>query len=257
MPAKRPARLKFGPKKYMAYNLIVAKWLRTFALPAELYSYVTLGGTELYDIANLAWIDKLLVSHARSYEDRRTNFNLAQITAKEFADRGITVEVVEGDFFKYRRDLEGHHIFYIDLQGTCSLRQYLSLFEGWFRNEILQPGDLLLITSYLGRNRGWPKVLNNFQSDFNMLGVTSFAEMKRVYQLAHPLFVLDRALGEAGLHRELHLSSLGCIKYVSRKSPMGLYGIACEEGETNLVDFVNSEPWFDCGNDQWYIPIAN
>lgn len=248
------SRLKFGGngKKYMAFNLMVARWLRNFAASGQSYTYITLGGTELYDVANLGWVDKLLISNVRSYEDQEVNFRLSQTVASIFSERGINVQVVKDDFFSYRRDFDGRHVFFLDLKGMFSPVQYIPLFENWFLKEVFQPGDVLFITSYMGRNPGWPKVLKRFEGDFLSLRIRTFEEKKRLYEFAHPLLILYRALKRRGFEDEFKLACFGHIRYFD-SSTMGLYGITCEEGHTNLKTLVTDVPWFNSIRREWFI----
>ncbi len=232
---------------------MIAKWLRTFAIPSQPYSYVTLGGTELFDVVNLAWIDRALISRVRSYEDRRAKFILAQSTVSKLKAKGVDIELIQENIFSYRRELAGQHIYFVDLQGILGLRQYVPLFQEWFTKEIIQPGDFLLITSYLGRKPSWPRVLNDFEGDFISLGISSDSSKKQTYEIAHPILVLNRALLRAGLNRELGLRCFGHIRY-SDTSPMGLYGVVCEEGETRIADLINDIPWFNTVKRDWFAP---
>jgi hypothetical protein len=243
-------RLKFGPHKYAALNLLLAKWLRHFAQPLQTYCYVTLGGTELYDVANLNWIDQQLVYSVLSYEQDSKKFELAKNTAADFKTKGINVQVVPDDIFQYRRQADIPHVFYLDLLGNCSLDPYRREFRVWFEDEVIQPGDLLLITSYLGRNAGWSRVLRPYDSEFRLLRVDSLEGKKRMYNSAHPMFVLNRALLDADLQHELSLRSLGSLKYRD-SSVMGLYGIMCEEGSSNLGRMVSGVSYFNTLKRDW------
>jgi hypothetical protein len=243
-------RLKFGPNKYAALNLLIAKWLRHFAIVGQEYCYVTLGGTELYDVANLNWIDSRLTRAVVSYEQDPACHPLAEKTAEQFRAQGIAVEIIHDDIFRYRRRYDLPHIFYLDLLGTCSLDPYKREFKIWFEQEVIQPGDLLLVTSYLGRNHGWTKVLQPFDSEFRLLKVSSLERKKTVYRATHPLFVLNRALLDAGLQDELRLRGYGFIKYHD-KSVMGLYGIMFEKGTTTLGTLVSEISLFDAITRDW------
>lgn len=243
-------RLKFGPNKYVAFNLLTARWLRHLAIQKQSYCYVTLGGTELYDVAHLNWLDTRLTQAVFSYEQDRHKVRLANVTADFFREKGVNVEIIPDDIFKYRRREDLPHMFYMDLLGICTPDPYRREFKVWFENDVIQPGDLLLITSYLGRNTGWSRVLQLFDSEFRLLRTSSFDEKKRLYNTMHPFFVLNRALTDSGLKNELKLRSFGSIRYRD-SSIMGLYGITCEEGITSLDATVSTTPFFDVINRDW------
>src|ERR1043165_4231006 len=112
---EKSRRLRFGPNKYYALNLMLARWLRHHARQKQSYHYVTLGGTELRDIVNANWIDKLLVNSVVSYEKNKENLLLAQSVAAELTSRGVRVSLAEDDIFSYRRQSDDPHVFYMDL----------------------------------------------------------------------------------------------------------------------------------------------
>lgn len=243
-------RLKFGPSKYAALNLLIAKWLRHYAEPNQSYCYVTLGGTELYDVTNLSWMDGRLTQVVLSYEQDQKKVRLANATANHFRDKGVNVEIVPDDIFQYRRKFDMPHVFYLDLLGICSPDPYRREFKIWFENEVIQPKDLLLITSYLGRNVGWDKLLQPYDSEFRFLRISTLEEKKRIYHTSHPVFVLNRALADSGLGKELGVYCFGAIRYRD-SSVMGLYGVICEEGTTDLNLTVAQAPYFDAISRDW------
>lgn len=246
-------RLTFGANKYCALNQILAKWLRQYGPPAEPYTYITLGGTELRDVGYSAWIDPHLTSRVLSYEQDATRFKLAKQTVATLVGRGINASAIYEDIFSYRRDNDGPpHIYYLDLLGICSPTPYRREFKIWFENDLLRPGDVLLITSYLGRNPGWNRVLQQFDSEFRLLRVSSLNERKHLYDVFHPMFVLFRALTDAGLDKELTLECFGSVKYHDT-STMGLYGIVCSENSADrtLMDAMNGTPYFNSMRNAW------
>ncbi|MBI4789854.1 MAG: hypothetical protein HY782_22710, partial [Chloroflexi bacterium] len=172
-------------------------------MPFQEYDYITLGGTEFLDILDLAWIDRKLVLRVQSYETDAKRYQLAKQNELNLQTKGIAFHLVEGDIFDYQRQSCGKHIYFIDLEGTCRPKEYVPLFRNWFQQNIIRPNDFLLITSYLGRNPGWEKVLEPFDAEFRLLRLTSFVEKRKVYKRAHPLFVLHQALLKAGLEDEL------------------------------------------------------
>ena len=239
----------FGPYKYAAYSLIVARWLSTAPRPLPQYSYITLGGTELRDIEHIGWINAQLVSSVVAYEENQSRFSLALQTATVLETKGVKVKMIEGDIFEYRRASGGGHIYFVDFEGTCAGDVVCNEFREWFENEVIQPGDVLLITSYLGRNRGWEKTLEQFDGAFRILR-TSDDDRKSMYEIAHPLFTIYRALIKSGRENELQLNSIGFIRYYDT-SPMGLYAIAFEHGRVNLQSMVQGLPRFYMTRKKW------
>lgn len=248
------AALNFGPGKYAALNLMLARWFRTTPTPTRKWRYVTLGGTELYDIANLSWIDRDLIVSALSYETERPEFTRAEETASRFKSKGIQVDVLNDDIFKYRKGLnnEKPHIYYIDITGVFWRTQYQSLFKTWFDREVIQPGDLILITSYLGARIPMKQRVPEFRAEFIKLRISSSEQQTRFYEVLHPLFVLARALVDAGLDDEVRMRCLGCVKYRANKAPMGLYGLVCESGKARLASMASQVPCFDTITRDWY-----
>jgi hypothetical protein len=246
--------MNFGPGKYAALNLMLARWLRTAAVPNQKYCYVTLGGSELYDVVNISWINSDLIDCALSYEQEKADFALAEATAARFTSKGIDIEVLNGDIFQYRRSIsvDKPHVYYIDITKVFWLRTYQSVFKTWFDREVITPGDLVLVTSYLGARVPIKNRVSEFDAEFRKLGVSSDDEKARFYEVLHPSFVLSRSLLDAGLNDEIKLRSLGCIKYRANKEVMGLYGIVCENGKTQLAAMSSSVPCFDTLTRDWY-----
>jgi hypothetical protein len=108
-----PSHLIFGPRKYAAYNLMLARWLALGGDATRQYRYVTMGGTELFDVVNLCWIKKGLIGTTVSYELDGVRFQRAQEATTRLQERGIDVSVVHGDIFSYRRYNDQHHVFFI------------------------------------------------------------------------------------------------------------------------------------------------
>lgn len=229
--------LKFGRHKYGALNLLLAKWLRLYAR-AEPYCYVTLGGTELRDISNLDWIHRDLTSKIYSFEQDPRRYKIAIQTAAKLRINGLTLSVLADDLFNYERTDDQPHIFYLDLFRNCNRANYQAEFSEWFDNGVIRPNDFLIMTSYLGRKVSWQKTLEPFESEFILLSATEVEQKKSLYNVYHPAMVMNRALRHAGLHNEIRLKTLCCIKYFDT-STMGLYGIRCEEGRTVLSELID------------------
>ena len=240
-------RLVFGARKYIAFSMMVARWLSYRPSIVDPVCYVTMGGTEMFDALALAWVNERLVSSVVSYEQDRNRFRLALATAESIRKLGIDVEVRQDDYFTYRRHTAGTNIYYVDLLGTLGNAQYYDVFRNWFVDEVILPGDLILITSYLGRNKGWERVLRAYEQEFRFLKVSGLAERKEMYAAVYPGFVLRRGLQALGLDRELRLDCLGHIRYRDT-SPMGLYGFVCEEGVTDLATMVCNVRQFNCNS---------
>jgi len=242
MPSPGQNRTTYGGNKYAALHLLLAKWLREFPQQPS-YRYVTLGGTELRDLQSLRFIDPKLLGRAISFESEEDRFAIARETANKLGDRGLPIQLVEGDIFDYKRDSDETHLFFVDLEGTCILSNYHVLFANLLSDEVLREGDALLITSYLGRNIGWQKLFNAFNGEIRNLGITDAASKRQWFRRAHPSFTLFRALSEADLQDELAFRCFGCVEYRDR-SPMAVYGYCIHAGRTNFVDFIKQTPHF-------------
>jgi len=224
-------RAVFGANKYAALHLIVARWLRLHAANTP-HHYVTLGGSELKDIRNLSFIGKDLVEGATSYEQDSRRFAFAEETSLTLLDR-LGVACVQGDIFEFRRTKDQPHLVFVDLEGACRAADYVEKFARFFGEGVLKPGDGLLITSYLGRNAGWSRVLSAYDAEFRILGITSTTSQKWWYRRAHPAFTLFRAIEQAGMLSTIRVDCVGCVLYADT-SPMGLYGYAMTNGNTQL-----------------------
>ena len=242
-------RLEFGPHKYYAVNLLLARWLRQYAVPNQQYVYVTLGGTELRDVANVAWIDRLLASAIFSYENDSARAGMARSTATPLIEAGLPVSIIEDDIFCYERNSDVPHIFFIDLTGICKPIPYQARFRTWLDREVLRPGDFLLVTSHLA-SVNWAEVLRYYDAEFRELRSFEYGEKKRLYYLCHPALVLRQALLSAGLEQELRLRPVGSVRYQDRSS-MGLYGILVEEGDTTLRLLVDEAPFWNTRASAW------
>jgi hypothetical protein len=113
-----------------------------------------------------------------------------------------------------------------------------------FTDGRLRENDVLFVTSYLGRNPGWPKVLGAFDAEFRILGVTDMEKKIISYRRSHPSFTLYRALCSSNMQSDLMMRCFGCVEYRDT-STMGLYGYAIEEGMTDFPLFINGAPFFD------------
>ena len=246
---KPSGRAKYGSNKYTAYNLILAKWLRNFA-DSHPYQYVTLGGANLHDIAYISWISRQLVSSIISYEQDDFRYKTANESIKFYTDKGIFIDIVKADIFDYRRRSDLAHIFFLDLTEVCAHEQHRTGFRTWFEEQVLRNGDLILITSYLGRNPGWEKVLKQFDSEFRILRKSTVDEQKILYERAHPLFVVHGALRDAGLDSEIGLKSVGFIRYFDT-SAMGLYAIHCVDKAMNFLDTFDQLSYFNIKTRVW------
>jgi hypothetical protein len=246
-------KLKFGGRKYAAYNLLVAKWMSLQECPLGDFNYITMGGTELYDVANFWWASGGSEQQFHSFEEQPHRFILAKQRADEYKSHGVNVHVVNDDLFDYQRSSENTHIFFVDLEGVCGM-PYCTAFQKWFTESILQPGDLLIITSYLGRNPGWTRVLAPFDTEFRMLKVANHEDRKHLYEAMHPAFVLYRALRYSGLHTDLNLQCIGHVRYRD-KSPMGIYGFICADGETKFSELMHGVPCFNTIRKDWSVSL--
>jgi hypothetical protein len=237
------SRLRFGANKYGAFHLLLARWLRHHARPDQSYCYVTLGGTQLRDIESLMFMDPGMISRAVSMEHESDRYQLACKTATRMASRNIPVQCIQGSIYDYTREDDRSHIFFVDLQGTCAFSDVHMRFSAMFRDGTIREGDGLFITSYLGRNPGWPRIFQLYDGEFRALGLTDDAAKRDWFRRAHPSFTLFRALSQWGLERDISLSSAGYIWYYDT-SPMGVYGYAIGSGQTIFDRFVWRTPCF-------------
>lgn len=236
-------RTVFGGTKYAAYHLMLCRWLRAFSAEGE-YCYVTLGGTELRDVQNMYFIDTRLLRPAISWEARADRYALALETQHALEAQGVVIDLRHGSIFTYIREAEKPHIFFMDLPGTCAAADYDTQFGRMLQDETIREGDVVFITSYLGRNKGWKKICAGYATEFNILGVATVEEKKRCYRRAHPSFTLFRALSETSLATEIRLRCFGFVEYHDT-STMGIYGYVVEGGQTVFAQFISETPCFD------------
>lgn len=235
-------RTKYGANKYAALHLMYSKWFRQWG-KSDHYYYVTLGGTELMDSQSLYFIDAEIAKTSVSFELDSERLTLAEGTAEQLKAQGKSIIVREGDIFDFSRTSDDPHLFFIDLEGTCALGDFYKRFADLFRKCVLREDDGLLITSYIGRNIGWPKLFRVYDAEFRLLGLTQSEERRICYRRAHPSFTLFRALEEANLVNDIALQCFGCVEYRD-KSPMALYGYTIAPGRTKFIPFVSDTPYF-------------
>src|SRR5436309_1660048 len=94
-------RTIYGPNKYAAFHLLLARWLRHHAQRGE-YRYVTLGGTELKDAQSLHFIDPLLIGRAISFETEESREAIALQTSRQLSKLGVNIEVVGQNIFGFQ-----------------------------------------------------------------------------------------------------------------------------------------------------------
>ena len=243
MPPPRDVRTRFGPNKYAALHLLIARWLRNYARPG-CYHFITLGGTELKCCQSLHFIDPTLKTSAASFESSSARHEYASTTAEQLQNVGISVTTHKGDIFDFERKSDDPHLFFFDFTGTCAHADLVLRFSRMFTDGRLRENDALLITSYLGRNPGWPRVLGAFDAEFRILGVSEPEKKIVSYRRSHPSFTLFRALCNSNLQSDLLMRCFGCVEYRD-SSLMGIYGYVIEEGMTDFPAFINNVPFFD------------
>lgn len=239
------SRLLFGANKYSAFHLLTARWVRHYAQQGR-YQYVTLGGTELRDIVHLSFVDANFTGGSVSYEKTLERFKQATSTAATLNANGTSIEVRLGDLFDFQRTSDLPHLFFLDLEGMClSCRQadFPVLFSRMFTRGTLGAGDSLFITSYLGRNIGWPRLFASFDAEMRLLEPANEAEKIVLFRQGHPSFTLFKALEDASLSGNVKAQCFGFIPYKD-SSPMGLYGYSFTEGKTRFREFVRGTPTF-------------
>jgi hypothetical protein len=234
------ARLSYGPRKYAALHLLLARWLRVYADRAQQYCYVTLGGTELRDIQSLRFVNQGLTTLVVSYEESKGRYKLALETADKLNANGFGIDVQSGTFFSYKRRSDRPHIYFLDLEGICAWGDYYIQFARMFQDETIREGDCLLITSHLGHNRGWDEVRKHFSGELAALGIDEkdATKLRMTYRTAHPTMTLFKALCRNRIEGELQLHCFGVVKYNDAgRTPMGLYGYSISGGTTVLKSF--------------------
>jgi hypothetical protein len=241
MAASDADRLKYGHQKYAALHLMFSRLLRHASPPADNYVYVTLGGTELRDVQSLRFIDPALATKVYSYEADKEHHQLAAITVAALQSQGIPIQLEYGNFFDFKRPDASSHIFFLDLEYICGTwGGYDEKLGQMFQRELIREGDLLLITSSLGRDPGIDEIMKAFKGEYSVLNITNKTEARKVYRRSHPAFTVYRGLNEKGLIGELLVRCLGCIKYQDvGRSPMGLYGFIVTHGKTEFKQLVN------------------
>src|SRR5262245_55091925 len=98
MAQGQKTRTVYGPYKYAAFHLLLARWIRHYAL-VNPYRYVTLGGTELRDVQSMFFIDPGLATRALSFESNHERYLLAEGAAQRVQTVELRAETVERDFF--------------------------------------------------------------------------------------------------------------------------------------------------------------
>ncbi len=205
---------------------------------------MTLGGTDLRDVQDVWFIDAKLAVGAVSYEARLDRAQIADETSLFLQTQGVQVQVVTGDFFDFDRKLDEPHIFFIDLEGICIGGDYADRFGEMFRSQRFRENDAIFITSYLGRNPGWPRLFEMFDGEFRVLGLTDSDTKRSCYRRAHPSFTLYRGLSRMDLQGELELQCFGCLEYRD-SSTMGIYGYRLIGGQTDFVQLVSRAPCYN------------
>jgi hypothetical protein len=241
MAASDADRLKYGHQKYAALHLMFSRLLRQASPPAGAYVYVTLGGTELRDVQSLRFIDPALTTKIYSYEHDKERHQLAAATVAALQSQGILVYLEHGSFFDFKRPDPSSHIFFLDLENICGTwGGYDKKLGQMFQREVMREGDLLLITSSLGRDPGIDEIMKAYRGEYSVLSITDQTEARKVYRRSHPAFTLYKGLNEKGLIGELLVRCVGCIKYQDAgRSPMGLYGFVIAHGKTEFKQLVN------------------
>jgi len=242
MPTVAKCRTQYGAYKYAALHLLLARWLRNHATAGN-YSYVTLGGTELKDCQSVYFIDPRMLGAAVSFETRRDRFGFAVASATSLAANGVAVTVQKGDIFEFKRSSENPHLFFFDFEGICAFGDLYMKFAEMFLNGRLREQDTFFVTSYLGRNPGWVRVLNEFDAQFRILGITDYEQKKLSYLRAHPSFTIYNALSHANMQGDIQISCIGSVEYRDT-SPMGIYGYVVGAGSTDFERFIRNAPYY-------------
>jgi hypothetical protein len=190
------------------------------------------------------FVDSALVVNAISYEKDPERAALAKVTSAMLQAKGIHVQTLDGNLFDFVRKRDQPHIFFIDIQGICTGEFYDRQFGEMFRSQRIREDDAIFITSYLGRNPGWERLSEIFDSEFRVLGLADEASRRKCYRRAHPSFTLYRGLSLLDLQNELELQCFGCLEYRDT-SPMGVYGYRVAGGKTDFTRLVSTTPYYN------------
>jgi hypothetical protein len=195
----------------------------------------------LRDVQSLRFIDPALTARVYSYEQDKERHQLAASTVAALQSQGINVQLEYGSFFDFKRPDALSHIFFLDLENICGTwGGYDEKLGQMFQRERMREGDLLLITSSLGRDPGIDAIMKAFKGEYSVLNISDKAEARQIYRRSHPAFTIYRGLNDKGLIGELLVRCLGCIKYQDvGRSPMGLYGFVITHGKTEFKQLVN------------------
>lgn len=236
-------RLDYGPRKYAALHLLLARWLRLYSDGATEYHYVTLGGTELRDIQSLRFVDTRLTATILSYETDTKRHKLALERAAQLTAAGIDVEVQAATFFSHKRRSQAPHIFFFDLPGICAWGDYHIKFSEMFMAETIREGDCLLITSHLGHHRGLDEIREHFLGELAILGIDErdTDRVRCAFRQSHPTMTLFKALCLNRIQSEVCLRCFGVVKYRdANRTPMGIYGYSIASGVTDLKQVIGA-----------------
>jgi hypothetical protein len=211
----------------------------------------------------LRFIDERLASRIISFETDKTRHKLALKTAAMLQAQNVPLTLVNRSFFDYQRTNELPHIFFLDLEGIFAWSDYSERVGRMFQDEVIREGDVLLITSSLGRDPGIKEIMKNFAGEYSVLDITGEDEARSVYRRSHPSFTLYKALNQKDLTRELRIRCVGCIKYKD-SSPMGIFGYSILEGSTDFRQLVNGGEiqYYDmnevrcCGAIDWAVSVS-
>jgi hypothetical protein len=251
--APRNRRTAYGGNKYAAFHLLLARMFRHHAPPAEVYQYVTLGGTELRDARTVNFIDDRILEGAVSFEEDTDRFEMADAMARRLQTEGPKVQVIQGSLFEgfTRTNTERRHLFFVDFECRCAFSDFHLLFSRMFRRECICVNDLLIVTSFIGGRKPnlRQQVEEEYDPEFRILGIQSSQDKQATFRVCHPSFTLYRGLADAGMQDTLDVNCFGFVAYLDT-SPMGVYGYTVGEGQTDIREFVNT-PRFELYGTEW------
>ena len=241
MASRKRSRTAYGPNKYSAFHLLLARMFRHFAPSDQVYQYVTLGGTELRDVRSISFVDARLLVGAVSFEENDVRFPLAQAAAERLRESGIDIEVTHDSLFRgfTRTNPDCRHLFFADFEGRCAFADYDKVFGRMFRKGYICENDILLITSFIGGRQKRERIDEVYDPEFRILDLRSSSARHAVFRACHPSFTLYRALRDADLQDDLAIECFGFVSYMGT-SPMGVYGYSISPGRTDLRSFINA-----------------
>ncbi|BDU70858.1 hypothetical protein [Mesoterricola silvestris] len=241
---------------------------------ADLISYVTFGGAELYDLMDLLAVfdlrkRKFLAFSFELEEDLAQKANNCVVAKALRLTKRVHISVIQGDFAidfgkLGERQAGQNFIFFLDYT-ECFAQRHQGAIESLLKFNLLRAGDFLIITSCLV-----PRVMHqptfmedklNLFSDYFHVDEgdidTQFKVRNHVDLLVGQAFLRNTG----GVHASEKLSPALIEKYKYRDTnvPMGLWAFAVQKVEreiTGLNDHPFDEfPWIPAPEAEETLPL--